>query len=121
MANPKKPKEQGGTQVVTKEDTKVKLKRPKLYKVLLHNDDFTTMEFVVAVLITIFQKSESDATAIMLHVHRSGVGIAGVYTYEIAEAKVSEVMKAAEEAEYPLLCTFEPDDHDPDEEDPKDP
>jgi ATP-dependent Clp protease adaptor protein ClpS len=108
----KKPHEQGDTAVVTETRTKTKLKRPKLYKVLLHNDDFTTMEFVVAVLITIFHKSEGEATAIMLHVHRTGIGVAGVYTYEVAEAKVNEVMKAAEEAEYPLLCTLEPDDMD---------
>jgi ATP-dependent Clp protease adaptor protein ClpS len=70
------------------------------------------MEFVVAILITIFNKSESEATAIMLHIHRTGMGVAGVFMYEIAEAKVNETMQAAEEAEYPLLCTLEPDDMD---------
>jgi ATP-dependent Clp protease adaptor protein ClpS len=108
----KRPQRHGDTAVVTETRTKTRLKRPKLYKVLLHNDDFTTMEFVVAVLMTIFNKGEPEAHAIMLHVHRNGVGVAGVFTYEIAEAKVNEVMKAAEEAEYPLLCTFEPDDLD---------
>jgi|SRR6185436_18135568 len=112
MSNPKKgsPKEQGDTAVATDTRTRQKLQRPKLYKVLLHNDDFTTMEFVVAILISIFHKSETDATAIMLNIHRTGMGVAGVYSLEIAEAKVSETMAAAEEAEYPLLCTLEPDD-----------
>jgi ATP-dependent Clp protease adaptor protein ClpS len=101
---------QGDTAVVTEQQTARKLKRPKLYKVLLHNDDYTTMEFVVAVLQGIFHHSESSATAIMLHIHRTGIGVAGVYTYAIAETKVSETMQAAEKAEYPLLCTMEPDD-----------
>jgi ATP-dependent Clp protease adaptor protein ClpS len=111
MAGPKK---QGDTQVLVKPETKTKtkLKRPKLYKVLLHNDDYTTMEFVVAVLMTIFNKSENEATTIMLHIHHNGVGVAGVFQYEIAEAKMQETMAAAEEAEYPLLCTIEPDDLD---------
>jgi ATP-dependent Clp protease adaptor protein ClpS len=115
MTTPKKgsPKQQGDVAVVTDTRTRTKLKRPKLFRVLLHNDDFTTMEFVVAVLISIFHKSETDATAIMLNIHRTGMGVAGVYSYEIAEAKVNETMQAAEEAEYPLLCTLEPDD-DPD-------
>jgi ATP-dependent Clp protease adaptor protein ClpS len=119
MTTPKKgkPQEQGDVAVATEEKTRTKLKRPKLFKVILHNDDFTTMEFVVAILISIFQKSETDATAIMLHIHRTGMGVAGVYTYEIAEAKVSETMQAAEEAEYPLLCTLEPDDDEPEDGD----
>src|SRR3982751_6573850 len=95
------PKKHGDSGVIVEKETKTKtkLKRPKLYKVILHNDDFTTMEFVVAILITIFNKSESEATAIMLHIHRLGMGVAGVFTYEIAEAKVNETMQAAEEAE----------------------
>ena len=113
----KKPKTQEQGDVAVEEKTRVKLKRPKLYKVLLHNDDFTTMEFVVDILMRIFQRSESEATAIMLHVHRNGMGVAGVYTYEIAEAKVAETMKEAEEAEFPLLCTLEPDEvHSEDDE-----
>ena len=98
--------------VATQTRTERRTQKPRMYKVLLHNDDFTTMEFVVAILITIFNKSESEATAIMLHIHRTGMGVAGVFTYEIGEAKVSETMQAAEEAEYPLLCTLEPDDMD---------
>jgi ATP-dependent Clp protease adaptor protein ClpS len=84
-----------------------KLKKPPLYKVLLHNDDFTTMEFVVYVLETIFQKSDSEAFRIMLQVHTQGVGVAGVYTYEVAEMKVRKVMDLARAHEYPLLCTTE--------------
>jgi ATP-dependent Clp protease adaptor protein ClpS len=103
---------EGGTDTVTKVQPKVqqKLQRPKLYKVLLHNDDYTTMEFVVDILKSIFAHTETTATAIMLNIHRTGVGVAGVYTYQIAETKVSEVMQAAEEAEFPLLSTLEPDD-----------
>jgi ATP-dependent Clp protease adaptor protein ClpS len=104
----------GDTAVVTQKKTALKLKKPKLYKVLLHNDDFTTMEFVVAILQGIFGHSETEATAIMLHIHRHGVGVGGIYPYGVAEAKVSEVMATAEKAEYPLLCTMEPDD-DPEE------
>ena len=67
------------------------------------------MEFVVYILITVFHRSESDATAIMLHVHRNGMGVAGVYTREIAESKAKKVMALAKEAEYPLMCTVEPE------------
>ena len=105
----------GDTAVVTQKKAAVKVKRPKLYKVLLHNDDFTTMEFVVMILQGIFGHSETEATAIMLHIHRHGVGVGGIYPYSVAEAKVAEVMAEAEKAEYPLLCTMEPDD-DPDED-----
>ncbi len=101
---------EGGTAVVTEKKAAKKTKRPQLYKVLLHNDDFTTMEFVVAVLQSIFHHSETTASAIMLHIHRFGVGVAGIFEFQIAEAKVAEVMATAEEAEYPLLCTMEPDE-----------
>jgi ATP-dependent Clp protease adaptor protein ClpS len=88
-------------------EEKTTLKKPPLYKVLLHNDDFTTMEFVVYVLQTIFQRSESDAIHIMLKVHQEGVGVAGIYTYEVAETKAEKVKSLAEANEYPLLCTIE--------------
>src|SRR5215470_775440 len=88
-------------------ETKKKVEKPPLFKVLLHNDDYTTMEFVVFILKTIFHKSEPDAVKIMLAVHEQGVGIAGVYTFEIAEAKVSKVIELARQSEYPLLCTVE--------------
>jgi ATP-dependent Clp protease adaptor protein ClpS len=91
--------------VVTEE--KPRLKKPPLYKVLLHNDNFTTMDFVVFILRTVFQRSETDAVRIMLHVHNRGVGIAGVYTYEIAEAKVAKVIALARDHEFPLLASVE--------------
>src|SRR6476659_11476987 len=79
-----------------------KLKRPTLYKVLLHNDNYTTREFVVAVLKEVFHKSESDAVQIMLHVHYNGIGVAGVYTFEVAETKIKTVEKLARENDFPL-------------------
>jgi ATP-dependent Clp protease adaptor protein ClpS len=88
-------------------EEKTTLKKPPLYKVLLHNDDFTTMEFVVYVLQTVFQRSESDAIHIMLSVHHAGIGVAGIYTYEVAEMKAEKVKSLAEANEYPLLCTVE--------------
>jgi ATP-dependent Clp protease adaptor protein ClpS len=84
-----------------------KLKKPPLYRVLLLNDDFTPMEFVTYVLERVFHKSAGDANAIMLQVHNSGVGIAGVYTYEVAEAKVDQAMSLARKSEHPLQCTME--------------
>lgn len=100
--------EEGG--VATEQETQKKLQRPRLYKVLLHNDDFTTMEFVVALLMHVFHHSETEATSIMLHIHNYGVGVAGVYTFEVAETKVAQVRELAEKAEFPLLCTMEPDE-----------
>jgi ATP-dependent Clp protease adaptor protein ClpS len=100
----------GGTAVVRERETRTRLARPRQYKVLLHNDNYTTMEFVVEILRGVFHHDEVNATAIMLHIHNHGVGVAGVYGQEVAETKVSEVMRLAEEAEFPLLCTTEPDD-----------
>jgi ATP-dependent Clp protease adaptor protein ClpS len=90
-------------------ESKPRLEKPPLYKVLLHNDDYTTMEFVVFILLTVFQLSEPDAVRIMLQVHNQGVGTAGVYTYEIAEAKVATVTSLAREHEFPLLASVEED------------
>ena len=84
-----------------------KLKTPALYKVLLHNDDYTPMEFVVDVLQHIFQKNREEATKIMLHVHQKGVGVCGVYTYEIAETKVTQTVDYARKNQHPLQCTLE--------------
>jgi ATP-dependent Clp protease adaptor protein ClpS len=109
MATRRPQQDDGDSAVITEKKTEQKLKRPQLYKVLLHNDHYTTMEFVVAILITVFHRSESDATAIMLHVHRNGVGVAGVYTREIAESKAQRVQELAKEAEFPLMCTVEPE------------
>ena len=88
-------------------ETQQEVKKPPLYKVLLHNDDYTTMEFVVYILQTVFHKAESAAVRIMLAVHQQGVGVAGVYTYEIAEVKVDKVTELARANEFPLLCTLE--------------
>jgi len=96
---------QGDLGVAT--ERKPKLARPPLYKVLLHNDDYTTMEFVVMVLQGIFDKPHAEAVQIMLHIHKRGIGVAGVYTYEIAETKVAQVHALAEENDYPLKCTLE--------------
>jgi ATP-dependent Clp protease adaptor protein ClpS len=84
-----------------------KLARPPLYKVLLHNDDYTTMEFVVDVLQTVFHHDLQRATRIMLHVHQRGVGVAGTYPRDVAETKAEKVMALARAAEFPLLCTVE--------------
>jgi ATP-dependent Clp protease adaptor protein ClpS len=95
--------------VVPKSKTAKKVAKPPLFKVLLHNDDYTTMEFVVEVLRTVFHHDVEAATRIMLHVHRRGVGVAGTYTMEIAETKAEKVMSLARAAEFPLLCTVEPE------------
>lgn len=84
-----------------------RLEKPPLYKVLLHNDDFTTMEFVVYVLSEVFGHDEATAVRIMLDVHTQGAGVAGVYTYEVAETKAARVTELARAGEYPLLCTVE--------------
>ncbi len=88
-------------------ESRERLKKPPLYRVLLHNDDFTTMEFVVEVLKRVFGKTDGDAFRIMWAVHTQGVGCAGVYTFEIAEMKVEKVTQMAREQEFPLLCTVE--------------
>jgi ATP-dependent Clp protease adaptor protein ClpS len=93
--------------VVTK--PRDKTQKPSMYKVLLLNDDYTPMEFVVHVLERFFGKDQEDATRIMLHVHNHGVGICGVYTYEIAETKVTQVIDFARQHQHPLQCTMEKD------------
>jgi ATP-dependent Clp protease adaptor protein ClpS len=89
--------------------TKPKTKKPSMYKVLMLNDDFTPMEFVVHVLERFFSKGREEATRIMLHVHRRGVGVCGVFPYEIAETKVTQVMDFARQHQHPLRCTLEKD------------
>jgi ATP-dependent Clp protease adaptor protein ClpS len=96
-----------GSAVVTQ--TKPKTQKPSLYRVLLLNDDYTPMEFVVYVLERFFNKSREDATRIMLHVHQHGVGVCGVFTYEVAETKVSQVIDTARRHQHPLQCTMEKD------------
>jgi len=83
------------------------VREPKKYRVLLHNDDYTTMDFVVEVLVKIFRKSEAEATVIMLQIHKEGVGVCGLYTAEVAETKVDMVHRLAKSAGYPLRCTME--------------
>ncbi len=93
------------TGIVTK--TRPKTKKPSLYRVLLLNDDFTPMEFVTHVLQKYFNKSREEAERVMLHVHQKGVGICGVYTYEVAETKVTQVMDFSRKNSHPLQCTME--------------
>jgi ATP-dependent Clp protease adaptor protein ClpS len=88
---------------------KPKLQKPSMYKVLLLNDDYTPMDFVVTVLERFFGKDENEAVEIMMTVHRKGVGLCGVYTYEVAETKVGQVMGFAKKHEHPLQCTMEKD------------
>ena len=89
------------------EEAAPKLKRPSLYRVILLNDDYTPMEFVVEILETVFGMDRSKATRVMLEVHTKGKGICGLFTYEIAETKVAQVMSIAEQQQHPLLCTME--------------
>jgi ATP-dependent Clp protease adaptor protein ClpS len=105
--NGKRGEEGPGTGVVVK--TKPKTKKPSMYKVLMLNDDYTPMEFVVHILERFFSKNRQEATRIMMHVHRRGVGICGVYTYEVAETKVTQVMDFARQHQHPLQCTLEKD------------
>ncbi|BAH75864.1 ATP-dependent Clp protease adaptor protein ClpS [Solidesulfovibrio magneticus RS-1] len=83
------------------------VREPRQFKVMLHNDDYTTMEFVVLVLVSVFRKNENEATQIMLNVHNTGVGVCGIYTAEVAELKVSLVHRLAKENGYPLRCSME--------------
>jgi ATP-dependent Clp protease adaptor protein ClpS len=99
--------ERGDVGVISQ--TKPKLQKPSMYRVLLLNDDYTPMEFVVYVLEEIFNKSREDATQIMLHVHQNGVGLCGVFTYEVAETKVARVVEASRRNQHPLQCTMEKD------------
>lgn len=95
--------------VLTDSRSDQKLERPRMWRVLLHNDDWTTQEFVVWILETIFHKPRGEAFAIMMSVHRSGVGLAGVYTHDVAETKLKAARSRAEEHEFPLMVTMEPE------------
>ncbi len=94
-----------GTDIVT--ETRPKTKKPSLYKVLLLNDDYTPMEFVVYILERFFNKSGEDATRVMLHVHQKGVGVCGIFTFEVAETKVAQVMNFSRQNDHPLQCMME--------------
>lgn len=98
--------EQSGTATIKKE----KLQQPRKYKVIMHNDDYTTMEFVIHVLQKYFQKSHGEAQAIMLEVHTRGFGICGIFTFEVAESKAAKVTKYARENGHPLKCSTDPCD-----------
>jgi len=101
----KKPQHESNTATATR--TKPKTQHPPMYKVLLINDDYTTMEFVVHILQKFFQKSFEEANQIMLNVHSKGQGICGFYPHEIAETKVAQVLEYSKKNEYPLQCTLE--------------
>lgn len=102
---PEFPDIDGDSAVLT--ESKTKLEKPSLFKVLIHNDDFTTMEFVVFVLQYVFNRDEAEAFTIMLKVHNEGVGVAGIYPYEIATMKSEKAINIARAREFPLLCTVE--------------
>ncbi len=105
MSDKKRNGEDPTTGLIVK--TKPKTKKPSLYKVLMLNDDYTPMDFVVHVLEQVFGKNRDEATQIMLHVHQRGVGICGVFTYEVAETKASQVVEYARQNQHPLQCTIE--------------
>jgi ATP-dependent Clp protease adaptor protein ClpS len=95
--------------VITETQSEQKLDKPRMYRVLLHNDNYTTMEFVVFVLVTVFHKDETQAVQVMLNVHNKGVGVAGIYSREVAETKMETVVSMARDAEFPLQCSMEPE------------
>ena len=113
MASREKNSPQGS--VVLKTRSERKTIRPRMYRVLIHNDDYTPMEFVVRLLQVVFHRTEAESTAIMLHIHNHGVGVAGVYTHEIAETKVAQVHMLARQQDCPLVASMEPEE-DPDAE-----
>lgn len=101
--------EEPDSDIALQDQTREKVDKPRLWKILLHNDNYTTMEFVVLVLISVFRKKQTEAFRIMLDVHQKGIGVVGTYTREIAETKVARVTEMAQEAQFPLLCTMEPE------------
>ncbi len=99
--------EDGGAERGVATKVRPKTKKPSMWRVILMNDDYTPMEFVVSILMGIFKKTSDEANAIMLNVHQTGIGTCGVYTFEVAETKVAQVMDAAKRAQHPLQCTLE--------------
>lgn len=97
--------DEGGTATIIKP----KIQLPKKYKVLLHNDDYTTMEFVIFILQSVFHKTLDEAERIMMEVHQKGIGLCGIYTFEIAESKAKKVERLAREHSHPLMCSIEPE------------
>lgn len=100
---------EGDSEASTQQETEHDIDLPRMYRVLLHNDNYTTMDFVVMILTRVFHKPEAEAVRIMLDVHQKGIGMVGVYPFEIAETKLERVKQLAEEAQFPLLCTMEPE------------
>lgn len=94
-------------EIIFKENIRIKAKKPKMYKVIFHNDDYTTMEFVIEVLVKVFSKNPAEASKIMYDVHKKGRGVAGIYSYDIAMTKISQVMDMSEESGFPLKLTME--------------
>jgi ATP-dependent Clp protease adaptor protein ClpS len=109
MADPKAPDLDTRESVLTESRAEQQVQRPRMWRVLLHNDDYTTQDFVVWVLETVFHKPRAQAFAIMLSVHQSGLGVAGVYTHDVAETKLKATKDLAEQHEFPLLVTMEPE------------
>lgn len=95
--------------IIFEEKTSIKLKKPQLYRVLLHNDDYTPMDFVTYILMQVFGKSRQESEQIMLTVHTKGIGLCGIYTFDIARTKQYQVTQAARKNEHPLKCTIEPE------------
>ncbi len=95
------------TSISNESDQSFKIKEPGLYNVLLHNDDYTSMEFVVDILVSVFRKSNVEASKIMMSVHQKGIGIGGKFPYDIGMTKIQEVKRRADEDKFPLLCTLE--------------
>lgn len=102
---PEIPDNERDSEVLTESETR--LEKPKLFKVILHNDDFTTMEFVVFILKHVFMRSDAEAITVMLKVHNEGIGVAGTYPFEVANMKAEKAMNLSRAHEYPLLCTVE--------------
>ena len=97
------------TSILIDSESDQKLERPRMWRVLLHNDDYTTQEFVVWVLETVFRKPRGEAVEVMMRVHQSGIGVAGIYTHDVAATKLKKTRQMAEEQEFPLLVTMEPE------------
>ena len=98
------------TGTVTETRTQTRIKKPRMFRVLVHNDDYTTREFVVEILYGVFHLSEQDAIRVMLHVHNNGLGVAGVFTRDVAETKIRTVETLAQQHEFPLRLTMEPEE-----------
>lgn len=92
---------------IVREENKTKIRKPKMYKVIMHNDDYTTMEFVIQVLTEVFKKGVIEATKIMYDVHKKGIGVAGIYTYDIAKTKLNRAMDMAEKSGFPFKLSME--------------